>query len=78
MPDQPIYVENELFLGRLDEQDQFRETLHKVLTPALNDNAPPFIFLIHGEGGMGKSQLTRRLYDIAATEAPFDPGLAAG
>jgi tetratricopeptide (TPR) repeat protein len=77
MSNQPIYVENELFLGRLDEQEQFRETLHKVLAPALDDNAPPFIFLIHGEGGMGKSQLTRRLYDIAATEAPFDRKLYA-
>ena len=27
MADQPVYVENELFLGRLDEQDRFREVL---------------------------------------------------
>ncbi|HXV96901.1 MAG TPA: hypothetical protein VEC93_00655, partial [Anaerolineae bacterium] len=67
MTDQPIYVDNELFLGRLDEQERFRETLHTVLA-SRDDDAPPFIFLLHGEGGMGKSQLTRRLYDIAAAD----------
>ena len=60
MANQPVYVENELFLGRLDEQDRFREVLRTVLAPQ-DDDTPPFIFLLHGEGGMGKSQLTRRL-----------------
>lgn len=68
--DHPIYVDNELFLGRLDEQEQFREVL-KTVTENRDDKAPPFIFLIYGEAGLGKSQLTRRLYDIATAAAPF-------
>ncbi len=71
MTGQPVYVENELFLGRLDEQDYFRGVLRAVMAPQ-DDDAPPFIFLLHGEGGMGKSQLTRRLRDIARDEAPFE------
>jgi tetratricopeptide (TPR) repeat protein len=68
--DHSIYVDNELFLGRLDEQEQFREVLNTVIENR-DDKAPPFIFLIYGEAGLGKSQLTRRLYDIATVEAPF-------
>jgi tetratricopeptide (TPR) repeat protein len=71
MANQPVYVENELFLGRLDEQDRFREVLRTVLVPQ-DDDTPPFIFLIHGVGGMGKSQLTRRLRDIVLYEPPFE------
>ncbi len=71
MTNQSVYVENELFLGRLDEQDRFREVLRTVLS-SRDEDGPPFIFLIYGEGGMGKSQLTRRLYDIVTTEAPFE------
>lgn len=70
MTAQPIYVDHELFLGRLDEQERFREALHAVLASQA-ESAAPFIFLMHGEGGMGKSQLTRRLYDIAASDPPF-------
>jgi hypothetical protein len=76
MTNPSVYVDNELFLGRLDEQERFRETLRTVLM-ARDDDAPPFIFLLHGEGGMGKSQLTRRLYDIATTEPPFERGCQA-
>jgi tetratricopeptide (TPR) repeat protein len=71
MANQPVYVENELFLGRLDEQDRFREVLRTVLAPQ-DDDAPSYIFLIHGVGGMGKSQLTRRLRDIVLCEPPFE------
>jgi tetratricopeptide (TPR) repeat protein len=68
-----ITVEGELFLGRIDEQERFRDALRAVMAPQ-DDDAPPFIFLIHGEGGMGKSKLTRRFRDIAAREAPFESG----
>jgi len=70
MQTQPIYVEDELFLGRLDEQDYFRDVLRTVLYHR-DDDAPPYIFLLHGPGGIGKSQLTRRLHDIAQSETPF-------
>ncbi len=66
-----ITVDGELFLGRIDEQERFREALRAVMAPQ-DDDAPPFIFLLHGEGGIGKSKLTRRFRDIAAWEAPFE------
>ncbi|MEA3341726.1 MAG: tetratricopeptide repeat protein, partial [Chloroflexota bacterium] len=68
-----ITVDGELFLGRLDEQEHFRNALRAVMAPQ-DDDAPPFIFLLHGEGGIGKSKLTRRFRDIAAREAPFESG----
>ena len=68
-----ITVDGELFLGRVDEQEHFRDALRTVIAPQ-DDDAPPFIFLIHGEGGIGKSKLTRRFRDIAAREAPFEGG----
>jgi hypothetical protein len=71
MASEPVYVDDELFLGRIDEQDRFRDVLQVVLAPQQED-VPPFIFLIHGEGGMGKSQLSRRLCDIALYEVPFE------
>ena len=71
MNDQPIYVDNELFLGRLDEQERFRDALRALLA-GVDKQASPFIFLLHGGGGMGKSLLTRRLHDIALCEPPFE------
>jgi tetratricopeptide (TPR) repeat protein len=68
-----ITVDNELFLGRIDEQNRFREVLRTVMKEQYDD-APTFIFLIHGEGGMGKSKLSRRFRDIATREAPFESG----
>jgi hypothetical protein len=67
-----IYVANELFVGRSNEQEQFRNVLRKVLAIKANSDVSPFIFLIYGEGGMGKTQLTRRLFDIVTVEPPFE------
>jgi tetratricopeptide (TPR) repeat protein len=69
MTEPKIYVDDERFLGRETEQEQFRRALTDVMHA--EDDAPPTIFLIHGEGGMGKSQLTRRFRAIAADEEPF-------
>jgi hypothetical protein len=55
-PEQVVYVDNEPFLGRRREQDLFRDMLDAILAPR-EDDAPPFIILIHGVGGIGKSQL---------------------
>lgn len=68
-----------VFLGRDKEQKRFHAALHTVkkeLEEKREEDASqeetqesvekaPFIFLLHGEDGMGKSTLVRRLRDIA-------------
>lgn len=68
MTDQPIYVYEEIFLGRIEEQERFREALRSLLSGRKDDDWP-FVFLLHGEGGMGKTKLARRLRDIALGES---------
>lgn len=71
MNDQPIYVDEEIFLGRIEEQERFREALRTLMVPLRPDD-PPWVFLLYGEGGMGKSKLACRFRDIARLEAPFE------
>ena len=71
MPSELIYVNQKLFLGRVEEQKQFRNALREVLAAPTNEELP-YIFLLYGDGGMGKTTLARRLYDIAQTEQPFE------
>lgn len=71
MIEDKILVDGELFLGRLEEQNEFRQALRGVLSSELA-HKHPYIFLIEGEVGMGKSKLMRRLRDIAARELPFE------
>ena len=71
MLDEKILVDGELFLGRLEEQKEFRQALRTVLNSDLSLKHP-YIFLIEGDIGMGKSKLMRRLRDIAARELPFE------
>ena len=72
------------FLGRTQEQDQFRRVLEQYAPKSLAQKylptfsklvgqAPklpdkPYIFLFHGPGGMGKTTLTRRLQELATDE----------
>jgi tetratricopeptide (TPR) repeat protein len=92
MTDQPIYVDEEIFLGRIEEQERFREALRSLLAGRKDDDLPS-VFLLYGEGGMGKTKLARRLRDIALGESkgrlraiwldwekrkPLDVRLAAG
>ncbi|MBE9066530.1 tetratricopeptide repeat protein [Leptolyngbya cf. ectocarpi LEGE 11479] len=76
--------QSSFFLGRTQEQDQFRRVLgqyvpaslvqkHLPTLSKLVGRAPklpdePYIFLFHGPGGMGKTTLTRRLKELAAEE----------
>ncbi|ESA35138.1 heat repeat-containing protein [Leptolyngbya sp. Heron Island J] len=72
------------FLGRTQEQDQFRRVLEQYVPSSfVHKRLPtfaswvgqgpklpdePYIFLFHGPGGMGKTTLTRRLKDLVTTE----------
>ncbi len=67
MTDQPIHVDEEIFLGRIEEQERFREALRSLLAGRKDDDWP-FVFLLYGEGGMGKTKLARRLRDITVSE----------
>lgn len=71
MANEQVFVDNELFLGREDAQNQFRQALNTVLASG-RPGSEPFIFLIQGTSGSGKSKMLRRLRDIAASETPFD------
>jgi len=80
---QSISGNDEPFLARLEEQDRFRDALRTVqaqsrtvqkvrnLISEQEQAVYPFIFLLYGEGGMGKSRLASRLRDIAQRESPF-------
>ena len=71
MADDQIFVDGELFLARTEEQNQFRQALRVALNTDKSDGAP-YVFLIHGQDGIGKSKMIRRLRDIAARETPFE------
>ena len=72
-----------IFLGRIEEQDRFCEALRAVKREAnvvekvkdwVAEKDPvslPFVFLLYGEGGIGKSRLAGRFRDIAITEPEF-------
>ena len=82
MSKERIIVDGQSFLGRTEEQERFREALRvvqqdrklitRVIDWATEAKPPlPFVFLLHGEGGMGKTYLSKRLRDIAENEPPF-------
>jgi len=68
---QPIYVNQNLFLGRVEEQKQFRHVLQEMLTPPPGETLP-YVLLLYGQGGMGKTTLAQRFRDIATLEPPFE------
>lgn len=76
---------NRLFLARTEEQKKFRQVLRSFQVSWREKNLPtlfgkkqatpvnsPHIFLLHGEGGMGKSSLSRRLRKIVQDEFAKD------
>lgn len=64
-----LYVDNQPFLGRVEEQKQFRAALSELLHG--NADSLPYVFLLYGDGGIGKTTLARRYRDIALGENPF-------
>jgi len=71
MSSDPIYVDNTLFLGRIEEQKQFRAAITEVLHEPEGEDLP-YILLLYGDGGMGKTTLAKRFRDIAQLEQPFE------
>jgi tetratricopeptide (TPR) repeat protein len=71
MAEDQLLVDGELFLGRLEEQNTFRQALREALGRDYAGQSAQ-IFLVIGQVGMGKSKLLRRLRDIAARESPFE------
>ncbi len=67
----PIYVNRRLFLGRVEEQEQFRAALKKTLHPPRGETLP-YVVLLYGDGGVGKTTLAHRFLDIARNEPPFE------
>ncbi|HEY4722715.1 MAG TPA: hypothetical protein VII92_12755, partial [Anaerolineae bacterium] len=64
MPDQPILVDKTPFLGRVEEQKQFIAALQDVPNQVATETLP-YIFLLYGDGGIGKTTLAKRFRDIA-------------
>ena len=65
-----ITVNGKPFIGRVEEQKQFRAALKDVLYPP-KDEVLPYVFLLYGDGGIGKTTLARRYRDIACHEKPY-------
>ncbi len=65
-----VFVNGKPFFGREGEQKEFRRALSELISPEIDVDAP-YIFLLYGDGGIGKSALARRYYDIAAKETDF-------
>ena len=70
MPDQVITVDDKLFVGRVEEQKQFRAALAEVLEPPQKEDLP-YVCLLYGDGGTGKTTLAKRFRDIVLNEQPY-------
>ncbi|EFO80091.1 peptidase S1 and S6 chymotrypsin/Hap [Oscillochloris trichoides DG-6] len=66
-PVAPIMVNGQPFFGRVEEQNQFRTTLDALLRTPPGEHLP-FVLLLYGDGGIGKTTLSRRFRDIIGTE----------
>ena len=70
MPGQAIKVDNQLFVGRVEEQKQFRAALAEVLEFPPKEDLP-YICLLYGDGGTGKTTLAKRFRDIVQNDLQF-------
>lgn len=71
MSDEPIIVNNKPFFGRVEEQKRFRDALREQLRPPYGETLP-YVFLLYGDGGIGKTTLAQRFLDIVTIEQPFE------
>jgi tetratricopeptide (TPR) repeat protein len=70
MHDQSLMVDDKLFVGRVEEQKQFRAALAELLNPPPTEDLP-YVCLLHGDGGTGKTTLAGRFRDIVQSELPY-------
>jgi tetratricopeptide (TPR) repeat protein len=66
-PTEVVYISDEPFFGRVKQQERFREVLGKlrdISVPQHTAGQLPFIMLIYGDGGIGKTRLLRRFEQI--------------
>ena len=63
---------NEPFLARTEEQEKFKQVLDGLLLPIQLQADKPFVYLLYGEGGMGKTRLVHRLHEIVKIEQPYE------
>ena len=70
MSEHYLTVDDKIFVGRVEEQKQFRAALSEVIDPPTREDLP-YVCLLYGDGGMGKSTLVRRFCAIAHEEKPF-------
>ncbi|MFW6096685.1 MAG: tetratricopeptide repeat protein, partial [Chloroflexota bacterium] len=70
MAEQYLTVDDKIFVGRVEEQKQFRAALQEVRDPPPHEDLP-YVCLLYGDGGMGKSTLVKRFCDIARQEEAF-------
>ncbi|MGB9871576.1 MAG: hypothetical protein ACPLYD_07925, partial [Anaerolineae bacterium] len=66
-----IYVNGKPFFGRVEEQKQFRAALRETIHPPHGETLP-YVILLYGDGGIGKTTLASRFRDIASEEPPFE------
>ncbi|MCA9945889.1 MAG: tetratricopeptide repeat protein [Anaerolineales bacterium] len=72
MPEQNfVYLNGRPFLGRVEEQKRFRAALTETMPPPPGEDLP-YVILLYGDGGIGKTTLAQRFKDIAETEPPFE------
>ncbi len=70
MAESLLSVNGKPFLGRVEEQKQFRAALQEILKRPKGEESP-YIFLLYGDGGIGKTTLARRFRDISMQEEHF-------
>jgi tetratricopeptide (TPR) repeat protein len=58
----------QLFIGREEEQRQFRSLLSEIRTGSKRDTQLPTVILLYGQGGIGKTTLAERFRRIVAEE----------
>ena len=69
--EQYILSADSLFIGRTQEQQLWQNTLTHLLSSKGAKEHASHLFLLSGDGGMGKSLLARRFCTLAMTQAPW-------